>query len=164
MKKTNGRSRTGPHKRDVIGTNPKKQHRKEAHNIVNNQHMNMAWYAGCGMWCICMIWKGMIEPGLNLEIQECHWKGEVISVEIDIKITGIGCTVWKWQAKQIWHRSAIISKWPTKCIKINMLQHSNMTTKYMAGIHSWCLTKDEHWATANSLNSRFKQAWQKCKR
>ena len=39
------------------------------------------------MRCICMIWKGMIEPGLNLEIQECHWKGEVISVENDIKIT-----------------------------------------------------------------------------
>ena len=37
-----GRSRTGPHKRDVIGTNPKKQHRKEAHNIVNKQHMDMA--------------------------------------------------------------------------------------------------------------------------
>ena len=104
------------------------------------------------------------EPGLNLEIQECHWKGEVISVEIDIKITGIGCTVWKWQAKQIWHRSAIISKWPTKCNKINMLQHSNMATKYMAGIHSRCLTKDEHWSMANSHNSMFKQACQKCKR
>ena len=55
-------------------------------------------------------WKGMIEPGLNMEIQECHWKGEVISVEIDIKITGIGCTVWKWQEKQIWHRCAINNK------------------------------------------------------
>ena len=32
MKKTNGRSRTGPHKRDVIGINPKKQHQKEANN------------------------------------------------------------------------------------------------------------------------------------
>ena len=42
----------------------------------------------------------MIEPGLNMEIQECHWKGEVISVEIDIKIAGIGVTVWKWQAIQ----------------------------------------------------------------
>ena len=49
----------------------------------------------------------MSEPGLNLEIQVFHWKGEVISVEIDIKITGIGVTVWKWQAIQIWHRSAI---------------------------------------------------------
>ena len=45
-----------------------------------------------------------------LEIQECHWKGEVISVEIDIKNTGIGDTVRKWQAIQIWHRSAIYSK------------------------------------------------------
>ena len=61
-------------------------------------------------------------------------------------------------------RSAIISKWPSKCIKINKLLHSNMATKYTAGIHSWCLTKDEHWATANSLNNRFKQTWQKCKR
>ena len=101
MKKTNGRSRTGPHKRDVTGTNPKKQHRKEAHNIVNNQHMIMVRYAGCGMRCICMICKGMMEPGLNLEIQECHWKGEVISVEIDIKNTDIGDIVWKWQAIQI---------------------------------------------------------------
>ena len=164
MKKTNGHSRTGPHKRDFIGTSPKKQHRKEAHNIVNNQHMNMTWYAGCGMWCICMIWKGMIEPGLNLENQECHWKGELISVETDIKITGIGCTVWKWQAKRIWHRFAINSTRPSKCIKNNKLLHSNLSTKHMAGIHSRCLTKDEHWATANSLNNRFKQAWQKCKR
>ena len=43
----------------------------------------------------------MMEPGLNLETQEFDWKGEVISVEIDIKITGIGVTVWKWQAMQI---------------------------------------------------------------
>ena len=42
----------------------------------------------------------MIEPDLNLEIQVCHWKGEVISVEIDIKNAGIGVTVWKWQAIQ----------------------------------------------------------------
>ena len=42
MKKTNGRSRTDPHKRDVTGTNKKKQHRKEANNMVNNNHINMA--------------------------------------------------------------------------------------------------------------------------
>ena len=36
---TNGRSRTGAHKHDVIGTNPKKQHRKGANNIVNNHHI-----------------------------------------------------------------------------------------------------------------------------
>ena len=39
MKKTNGRSRTVSHKHDVIGTNPKKQHRKGANNIVNNHHI-----------------------------------------------------------------------------------------------------------------------------
>ena len=42
MKKTNRRSQTGPHKRDVIGTNPKKHHRKEAHNIVNDH--GIAWH------------------------------------------------------------------------------------------------------------------------
>jgi hypothetical protein len=52
----------------------------------------------------------MIEPGLNMEIHVCHGNGEVISLELDIKISGIGCTVWKWQAKQIWHRSAKNSK------------------------------------------------------
>ena len=40
------------------------------------------------------------EQGSNLANQACHWKGEMISVEIDIKITGNGCTVCKWQAKQ----------------------------------------------------------------
>ena len=88
------------------------------------------------MGCICMICKGMIEPGLNLEIQVCHWKDEMKSLENDIKNAGIGVTVWKWQAIQIWHRSAINSTRPSKCIKINMLQHSNMTTTYMEGIHS----------------------------
>ena len=37
MKKTNGRSRTDPHNRNVTET--KKQHRKEANNIVNNHHI-----------------------------------------------------------------------------------------------------------------------------
>ena len=40
------------------------------------------------------------EQGSNLANQACHWKDEMISVEIDIKITGNGCTVCKWQAKQ----------------------------------------------------------------
>ena len=91
-----------------------------------------------------MLRKEKIEPGLNLANQECRWKDELISVEIDIKITGIGCTVCKWQAKQIWHRSAINSTRPSKCIKNNKLLHSNITTKHMAVIHSRCLTKDEH--------------------
>ena len=42
----------------------------------------------------------MNEPDLKLEIQVCHWKGEVISLENDIKNVGIGVTVWKWQAIQ----------------------------------------------------------------
>ena len=131
---------------------------------TSNMMQNMAWYVGRDMRCICMLRKGKIEPGLNLEIQECHWKGELILVEIDIKITGIGCTVWKWPAKQIWHRSAINSTRPSKYIKNNKLLHSNIATNHMAVIHSRCLTKYEHWATANSHNSRLKQAWQKCKR
>ena len=40
------------------------------------------------------------EPGLNLEIQVCHWKDEMKSLENDIKNAGIGVTVWKWQAIQ----------------------------------------------------------------
>ena len=60
----------------------------------------MVCYAGCGMRCICMICKGMNEPGLNMEIQMCHWKGEMKSLENDIKNAGIGVTVWKWQAIQ----------------------------------------------------------------
>ena len=35
------------------------------------------------------------EQGSNLAKQACHWKDEMISVEIDIKITGNGCTVCK---------------------------------------------------------------------
>jgi hypothetical protein len=44
--------------------------------------------------------KGKDEPGIILANQVCHWIDEMISVEIDIKITGNGCTVCKWQAKQ----------------------------------------------------------------
>ena len=50
MNKTNGRSRTGPHKRDIIGTNPKKQHRKEANNMVkqpSHNHGMMHYQVGC---------------------------------------------------------------------------------------------------------------------
>ena len=42
--------------------------------------------------------------------EEYGWTGEVISLENDIKNAGIGVTVWKWQAIQIWPRSAIYSK------------------------------------------------------
>ena len=90
----------------------------------------------------------MIEPGLNLENQECHWKGELISVEIDIKITGIGCTVCKWQAKQEWHNSAINNTMPSRIPQETKLLHSNIATKHTAVTYSRYLRKDEHLATA----------------
>ena len=55
--------------------------------------------AGCDAYA--MICKGTNEPGLNLENQVCHWKDEMKLLENDIKITGNGVTVWKWQAIQI---------------------------------------------------------------
>ena len=61
MKNTNGRSRTNPHN---SGTKPKltrEANRKEANNMVNNHHINMAWcatkYDACPVW-ICMAWHG----------------------------------------------------------------------------------------------------------
>ena len=110
-----------------------------------------------------MLQKGNIEPGLNLANQLCRWKDEMISVEIDIKITGIGCTVCKWQAKQEWHNSAINSTMPSRMQQETKLLHSNITTKHMEVIYSRCFTKDEHWETAKSHKGRLKQAWQKCK-
>ena len=104
------------------------------------------------------------EQGSNLENQACHWKDEMISVEIDIKITGNGCTVCKWQAKQEWHESAINSMIALRMHQVTMLQHSNIATKHMAVIYRRCLTKYKHWATARSHHNRYKQAWQKCKR
>ena len=41
------------------------------------------------MQCICELRKEKIEPGLYLAKQVCRWKDEMISVEIDIKITGM---------------------------------------------------------------------------
>ena len=61
----------------------------------------MICYAGCDAGCICEMWQGMHELGLNLEIQGCHWKDEMKSLENDIKNAGIGVTVRKWQAIQI---------------------------------------------------------------
>ena len=104
------------------------------------------------------------EQDSNLANQVCHWKDEMISVEIDIKITGNGCTVCKWQAKQEWHNSVINSMIALRIHQVTMLQHSNIATKHMGVTYRRCLTKDEHWAMAKSLNSKLKQSWQKCKR
>jgi len=65
--------------------------------------MMQRWYAMRDAYA--RLDKGMQEPGLNLEIQVCHWKDEMKSLENDIKNAGIGVTVWKWQAIQIRHRS-----------------------------------------------------------
>ena len=111
-----------------------------------------------------MLRKGKIDQGINLANQVCHWKDEMILVKIGIKITGIGCTVCKWQAKQEWHNSAINSMMPSRMPQETMLLHSNITTKYMAVMYKRCLTKYEHLATAKTHKSRFKQAWKKCKR
>ena len=88
--------------------------------------------------------EGKIEPGLNFANQVCRWKDEMILVEIDIKITGIGCTVCKWQAKQEWHNSAINSTMPSRMQQETKLLHPNIATKHIEVIYSRCLTKDEH--------------------
>ena len=53
------------------------------------------------MRCICVLRKKNDEPGLNMEIQVCHWKDEMKTLENDIKNAGIGVMVWKWQAIKI---------------------------------------------------------------
>ena len=96
------------------------------------------------MQCICMLQKGKIEPDINLAKQVCLWKDELTSVEIDIKITGNGCTVCKWQAKQEWHNSTINSIMPSRMQQETKLLHSNIAIKHMAVIYSRSLTKYEH--------------------
>ena len=96
------------------------------------------------MQCICMHRKRKNEQGINLANQVFYWRDEMISVEIDIKITGNGGTVCKWKAKQEWHNSAINSTMPPRMQQETKLLHSNITTKHMAVIYSRCLTKDEH--------------------
>ena len=70
--------------------------------------------------------------GINLANHVCRWKDEMILVEIDIKIAGKGCSVYKWQAKQERHNSAINSMMPSRVQQETKLLHSNITTKHMA--------------------------------
>ena len=93
------------------------------------------------MQCICMLRKEKIEPCLNLANQVRRWKYKLISVEIDIKITGNGCTVCKWQAKQERHNSAINSTMPSRMQQETKLLHSYIATKHMSVVYSRCLTK-----------------------
>ena len=96
------------------------------------------------MQCICVLRKKKDEQGSNLAIQVCHLKEEMISVEIDIKITGNGCTVCKWQAKQEWHKAAINITMLLSMQQETMLQHPNIATKHMTVIYMRCLTEAEH--------------------
>ena len=131
---------------------------------ASNMMQYMTWYARHDMQCICVLRKGNIDQGINLANQVCRWKDEMISVEIDIKITGNGCTVCKKQATQEWHNSAINSMMLLSMQQETKLLRSNISTRHMAAMYTRCLTKHEHWAMAKSHKSRFKQAWKKCKR
>ena len=96
------------------------------------------------MQCLCVLRKENDEQGINLANQVCLWKDEMISVEIDIKITGNGCTVCKWQARQEWHKAAINSTMLLSMQQETMLQHPDIITKHMAVIYRRFLTKEEH--------------------
>ena len=85
-----------------------------------------------------------MNKAVTLSNQAWHWKDKMISVEIDIKITGNGCPVCKWQAKQERHESAINSMIALRMQQVTMLQDSNIATKHMAEIYRRFLTKDEH--------------------
>ena len=78
------------------------------------------------MQCICVLRKEKDEEGNNLANQVCHWKHEMISDEIDIKVTGNGCMVCKWQAKQEWHESAVNSMIALRMQQETKLLHSNI--------------------------------------
>ena len=84
------------------------------------------------------------EQGINLANQVCRWKDEMISVEIDIKIAGNGCTVCKWQARQEWHKAVINSTMLLRMQQETMLQHPNIKTKQMEMTYRRCLTKEQH--------------------
>ena len=57
---------------------------KGVHDLYYNSNNDMRY--------ICVLRKENDEQGSNLANQVCHWKDEMISVEINIKITGNGCT------------------------------------------------------------------------
>ena len=87
---------------------------------------DMAWDAIYDVQCIWVLRKGKDECGTNLANQACHCIDSDISVEIDMKITGNGYTVCKWQAKQEQCKTALNSIIAFKMHHENMLQHSNI--------------------------------------
>ena len=104
---------------------PQQEHKQWNHNQSREKHKQHdaihAWYARYDMRWVCVLRKKKDEQGSNLANQVCHWKDEMISDEIDIKITGNGCTVCKWQVKQEWHESAIKSTIALKMQQATML-------------------------------------------
>ena len=109
---------------------------------ISNGNKNQSRCNAQVTWCntchdmrdvICNAYAGFgrenDEQGINLENQVCHWTDEMILVEIDIKITGNGCTVCKWQAKQEWHDSAINSMIALRIHQVTMLQHPQHSNK-----------------------------------
>ena len=133
---------------------PQQEHNQWNHNQsreMREQHdARHVWYARYDMRCVCVLQKKKDEQGINLANQVCHWKYEMISVEINIKITGNGCTVCKWRAKQEWHDSAINSMTAIRINQVTLLQHPNVATKHMAVMYKRFLKKHEHWAMAKS--------------
>ena len=124
---------------------PRQEHKQRNHNQSREMHKQHGakhvWYARYDMRCICVLRKENDEQGSNLANQACHWKDEMISVEIDIKITGNGCTVCKWQAKQEWQKAAINSTMLLCMQQETMLHHPNIKTKHMEIIYRRCFTK-----------------------
>ena len=121
-----------------------KKHQSNTMQCTSNMVQYMAWYARYDMQCICVLQKRKNDQGINWANQVCHWKDEVILVEIDIRITENGCTFCKWQAIQEWHSSAINSTMLLSMQQEIKLLHSNIATKHMSVIYSRCLTKYEH--------------------
>ena len=108
---------------------------------ASNMMQNMACHAGCDMQCISVLRKGRIEPGLNLEIQVCHWKHEMKSPENDIKNARIGVTVWK--CKRFKNDTGLRF---TASSHLNAMRWTSYNTQtwqknYMAGMNLGCLTK-----------------------
>ena len=134
---------------------PKQEHKQRNHN-KSRCNAQTTW---CKTWhdmqdviynAYACFGRKNDEQGINLANQVCRWKDEMISVEIDMKITGNGCTVCKWQAKQEWHNSAINGTMPSRMQQETKLLHSNIATKHMVVTYKRRLTKHEHWATAKS--------------
>ena len=149
------RTRQVPRSRTRLPVLPKTrtQGKDQQSNMVQstiNMMQNLAWHARYDMQCICVLQKENDEQGIKLANQVWCWKDDMISVEINIKITGIGCTVCKWQAIQERHNSAINSTMPSRMQQETKLLHSNMATKHMAVMFTRCVTKHEQWSTAKS--------------